>query len=73
MEMGNTLNDLSFSYKALYIKAGMSKKVYFSNERDDCVLKLDVIVEENDINMKIVYFDNIVVHSRPSNLSTFVF
>lgn len=44
MEIGNNINDLNLCYRELYIKAGLSKKVYFSNEQEDCVLKLDVLV-----------------------------
>jgi hypothetical protein len=47
--------------------------VYFSNETEDCVLKLDLLIEENDINIKIFFFDNILIEGKPSNLSKFVF
>jgi hypothetical protein len=45
MEMGNSIHDSNLSYHELYIKAGVSKKAYFSNEHEDAILKLDVIVE----------------------------
>ena len=34
---------------------------------------MDVFVEENDINLKICYFDNIVIETKPSQFNKFVF
>lgn len=31
VDIGNSMNDLNLSYHELYVKAGTSKKVYFSN------------------------------------------
>lgn len=31
VDIGNSMNDLNLSYHELYVKAGTSKKIYFSN------------------------------------------
>jgi hypothetical protein len=39
------MNELNLSFQEEFIKAGLSKKIYFSNESTkDCVLKLDILV-----------------------------
>jgi hypothetical protein len=43
-EMGNNIHELNLTHRELYIKAGTHKRVYFSNEYEDCVLKLDVLL-----------------------------
>ena len=72
MQIGNNINEVNLSYHQLYIKAGTSRRVYFSNEYEQCILKLDVFVEQNDINMKICYYDNISIQKH-SNLKRFIF
>lgn len=61
MEIGNSMNELNLSYHELYIKAGTSKKVYFSNESTENILKLDILLEENDINVKIMHFESVKI------------
>ena len=42
----------------------MFKKVFFSNEVENSVLKLDVFVEENDIDVKLCYFDTMKIENK---------
>lgn len=65
------MNELNLSYRELYIKAGTSKKIYFSSENQENILKLDIILEENDINLSITYFDAIKL-SKGSKLNKIV-
>lgn len=73
MEIGNTMNDLNLSYHELYIKAGTSKKVYFSNESTENILKLDILLEENDINVKIMHFDGLKIANHSKNINKLIF
>jgi hypothetical protein len=43
--MGNGVNELNLNYYKLYIKAGTCKKIYFSNEISESILKLDIILQ----------------------------
>lgn len=48
--------------------------MFFSNEATENILKLDIILEENDINMKIMYFDSIKLKDpNPKNINKFIF
>jgi len=42
--MGNGMNELNLGYNKLYIKAGTTKKIYFSTEISESILKLDIIL-----------------------------
>lgn len=60
VQLGNNMNELNLSFQEEFIKAGLSKKIYFSNESTkDCVLKLDILVRQNDVNLKIIHLNSI--------------
>jgi hypothetical protein len=42
--IGNSLNELNLSYHELYVKAGTTKRIYFSNDSPDTVLKFDLLL-----------------------------
>jgi hypothetical protein len=68
------MNDLNLSYHELYIKAGTFKKIYFSNTCHENILKLDVLLEENDINIKINHFNSIVIEkAKGKNINKLIF
>lgn len=74
MSIGNTMNDLNLSHHELYVKAGTSRKIFFSNQWADSILKLDILLQENDINIEISYFNSLQLDRKETNnLSKFIF